>query len=224
MADLRKDFDERAEVYDKWIACLCPFYDEAMNALLHVLPKQVIFILELGCGTGNLSVRLLQKYSKANLTVVDVSPKMLAATRKKLEGFTQQISYREKNFTSFHSEYQYDTIVSSLAIHHLEPKEKEQLFTSVLKMLKPGGCFYLMDCVKGQSRELDMLYHEKWLEHMRAHTVPNKEISEALRRREEHDRCDSLPFQLGILKKAGFVDCDVVFKIYGIAVFGGQKY
>ena len=95
MSELKKSFDERALQYDQWIYKICPFYEEGFDALINVLPERANFLLELGCGTGNLSLRLMKKYPKANFTVVDLSKNMLEVTRNKLKNYEGQIHFIE---------------------------------------------------------------------------------------------------------------------------------
>jgi len=224
MNDLKKSFNERAYQYDQWIQGICPYYEDALKALIYVLPARAHFILELGCGTGNLSVRLLEKYPHAQLTVVDISPIMLEVTKQKVKKYENQVSFVEKHFESFQSKYRFDIIVSSLAIHHVDTKGKERLFDTVFKMLEANGYFYIVDSVYGASKEIERINHQVWIDYMKSHDVPDNEIQNALQRREEHDKCDPLFLQLGLLKKAGFVAIDVIWKYYGIAVFGARKY
>lgn len=224
MSDLRNSFNERAHQYDEWIKGICPYYDDALNALIGVLPERAHFILELGCGTGNVSMRVFEKYPQAQLTVVDLSPAMLEIARQKLNPYEGHVQYREGNFDSFQSPHQFDIIISSLAIHHLDTKGKERLFDTAFNMLDGNGSFYLVDYVHGASREIEHMNHTMWIEHMKNHNVPDDEIQDALQRRQDHDKCDALFLQLDMLKKIGFVAIDVIWKYYGIAVFGARKY
>jgi len=224
MSDIKKSFDERAHEYDQLIECICPYYGEAFEALKSVLPEKAHFILELGCGTGNLSTQLLDRYKSAQLTVVDVSSNMLDVTHSKLSTYKNTIMYIEKEFSTFSSDYKFDIIVSSLAIHHLDAKEKERLFDTLLTLLNSGGYFYMMDSMRGNSDALEKIYHQRWVAYMRDHALAENEITKALERRRDHDKCDPLPMQLQLLKKSGFVDIDVIFKRDSIAVFGGRKY
>ncbi len=224
MSDLQKSFNERAPIYDKWVHGICPHYEEALDALSNALVPSASFVLELGCGTGILSLRMLRKYPKAQLTVVDISPAMLEVSRGKLKEYKDRINFIEKDFNSFDSKYRFDIIVSSLAVHHLDRKNKERLFETAFSMLEPRGCFYLFDCVQGASRDIENLNHKVWMEYMRSQGVPENEIGYALERQKNHDIRDTLFLQFELFKKIGFVDIDVIWKYYGIAVFGARKY
>jgi tRNA (cmo5U34)-methyltransferase len=44
----------------------------------------------------------------------------------------------------------YDLVVSALAVHHLDAKQKQDLFRRVHEALRPGGRFVLGDVVVGE--------------------------------------------------------------------------
>jgi len=70
--------------YDSFIRRAVPRYEEMSERLVDYLPPGATRILELGCGTGNLSLRLAERYPDACLTLVDASPEMIAATRDRM--------------------------------------------------------------------------------------------------------------------------------------------
>jgi putative AdoMet-dependent methyltransferase len=114
-------------------------YDAVLNWVAeksHTTPDSVV--LDLGCGTGNLSLRL--KAFK-RLVCVDISEKMLAVAQQKLVGrkgveFVQAdlLGYFEREDVP-----QFDAVVSTYAIHHLTEDEKAVLFRKIDGVLKPGG-------------------------------------------------------------------------------------
>src|SRR5262245_39948764 len=58
-------FGAMIESYDSLIKRAVPRYEEMTQRLLEYLPPQAHKVLELGCGTGNLSLRLAAKYPQA---------------------------------------------------------------------------------------------------------------------------------------------------------------
>jgi len=72
------------ESYDSLIRRAVPRYDEIIERLIAYLPPRANRVLELGCGTGNLTLALSARYSTASLTLVDASPEMLSVTRQRL--------------------------------------------------------------------------------------------------------------------------------------------
>src|SRR6188474_3475606 len=71
-------FGSMVESYDSLIHRAVPRYDEMIARLLDYLPPSAQRVLELGCGTGNLSLRLAESLPRAELTLVDGSAEMIA--------------------------------------------------------------------------------------------------------------------------------------------------
>ena len=76
-------FGAMAERYDDLIRRAVPRYDELSDRLIEYLPDAAR-ILELGCGTGRLSLALAARFPHATLTCVDASPEMVEITRSRL--------------------------------------------------------------------------------------------------------------------------------------------
>jgi len=224
MNHLRKSFDDKADEYDVWIDSVCPFYREALGSLVGHIPENTRYVLDLGAGTGNVSQAILARYPKTVVTLVDLSSEMLSRAEEKLLAYKERTLFVEKEISSFTSHYSYDVVVASLSVHHLEKKQKERLFETVLKLLVPGGYFFLLEQVVGASTHLEQVNHKAWLTYMQEHGLSQVKIDEVLARKKEHDHCETLFDQLLLLRKVGFVGIDVLFRENSIAVFGGQKY
>ncbi|NEQ36885.1 MAG: class I SAM-dependent methyltransferase [Okeania sp. SIO3I5] len=71
---VKKAFDSVAMQYDKLIRLWVPWYDELTQITINNLACKTNSpcILDLGCGTGNLSSAILDRYPKAKIHVVDV--------------------------------------------------------------------------------------------------------------------------------------------------------
>ena len=117
--------------YDGW----CDYLEESF-ARMKVQPK---LVLELGCGTGNLTVRLANKgYSMIGL---DNSSDMLSVALEKSQGL--DILYLLQDMTQFELYGTVDAVVCSLdCLNYLtEEGMLEQCFSLVSLYLNPGGVF-----------------------------------------------------------------------------------
>lgn len=225
MKDLNKDFfNQIVSEYDDLIKKHVPFYADIFWTIFRYLPKDFNpkHILELGCGTGNLTKLLHEKYPDAKITAVDAASEMLKTTEERLKGADLRLieSYFEK--LDF-KENSFDLIISNLAIHHLVDNEKQNIFNQIKKWLKPGGLFVLADVVRAVS---DKIYEEDWIifkeDNLKAGMSP-----ENLAKLVEHSRtCDhyaTVPDLLVWLKKAGFKNSDVLWRCSFWAVFQAEK-
>jgi len=94
-------------------------------------------VLDLGSGTGNLSVRIMECNK---LVCVDVSEKMSEIARPKLVHLSD-VQFVHADVLEFFDQNNetYDAILSTYTIHHLLEDEKQLFFEQVWDALNPGG-------------------------------------------------------------------------------------
>jgi len=94
-------------------------------------------ILELGSGTGNLTLRLTPG---AAVTCVDVSQEMQLLAQEKLPA-ERKVTYVQEDILAFFDQPRepFEAIVSTYTIHHLTEEEKALLFEKIAAALEPGG-------------------------------------------------------------------------------------
>jgi SAM-dependent methyltransferase len=102
-------------------------------------------ILELGTGTGETARRLLERHPSASLVGVDESEGMLAAAREALP--SGRVELRLGRIQDTLPDGPFDLVASALCVHHLDGREKADLFERVHAVLAPGGRFALADLV-----------------------------------------------------------------------------
>ena len=135
---------------------LLPLYDPLQRLLgfesIHrqlvdqadIRPK--LRVIEIGCGTGNLSILIKRHHPQAKVVGLDPDPKALARARRKAErealsvqldrGFAEELPYPDASF---------DRVFSAFMFHHLESDEKEKTLQEARRVLKPSGSLHLVD-------------------------------------------------------------------------------
>src|ERR1051325_4609388 len=73
-------FGGMVDRYDSLIRRAVPRYDEMTSRLLEYMPASAAQVLELGCGTGNLTLGLLRRYPQARVVTVDAAEEMAGVT------------------------------------------------------------------------------------------------------------------------------------------------
>ncbi len=221
--------------FDSGIRRLLPKYDEMLDVLVGCIASSNQRILELGCGTGELSLKVLECYPYAEIVAVDYSPRMLDFARAKIgaAGYESRWTGIELDFGEWANNPnfsgwgdKFNACISSLAIHHLEDEMKLKLFQRIRESLNAGGCFWNADPVLAESAAIKDIYQaarEDWalsqgetLAQVRASVGTSVSYGYS-----NPDRLATLEAQLEMLTKAGFETVAVPWKYYGMAVFGG---
>ena len=101
-------------------------------------------VLDLGCGTGELLFKLVQKYpATAELVGIDISEEMLKRAKSKLDSFkTVSLHVGNVEKIAYPDEY-FDLIVSVGVMHYV--RNPKSMITEALRVLKHGGRFLLID-------------------------------------------------------------------------------
>jgi ubiquinone/menaquinone biosynthesis C-methylase UbiE len=102
-------------------------------------------ILEIGCGTGNLTVRAKRSQPGADVVGSDPDPRALDRARRKAAGlagirfdhaYAQRLPYADGEF---------DRVLSSMMLHHLDAEAKPDAAAEIFRVLRPGGRLHLVD-------------------------------------------------------------------------------
>lgn len=221
--------------FDKSIRQLLPRYDEMLEVITRCVPFTSSRVLELGFGTGELSLKILRRCPNAQVIALDYSPRMLEFTQNKIiaSGYQQRWTGIEADFGDWANNPEklginggFDACVSSLAIHHLSDDMKLKLFQSIRKSLNPQGCFWNADPILSESPALAEVYktaRDDWATQQGISlTEVRQRISSSISYGfSSQDQPATLETHLQMLTKAGFGTVAVPWKFYRLAVFGG---
>lgn len=220
-------FAERVAEYDSLIGRGHPCYREMLDQLSGMLPEAAEDVLELGCGTGSLTMMLANRYPASRLTVVDGAAEMVDLTRARLVDVHPETASTARFVASAFEdlgldEAAYDLVTSNMALHHIV--DKQPFYESIRDALRPGGSFVLGDELVVNDAERQDRYWQWWLEFARRDGgLIETEIAEIIEHMEAFDRYETLPRQLEMLTNAGFTDVDCVWRFLNYGVFVGTR-
>jgi SAM-dependent methyltransferase len=113
------------------------------DALAALLPASFV-ALDLGCGPGSISQRLLGRFPEARAIAADIDPVMLALGRGALGTVDGRLRWVDVDLASPDwlealGETQVDAVLSSTALHWLTPEPLTRLYHDLGRLLRPGG-------------------------------------------------------------------------------------
>lgn len=137
-------FDEQAPIYDEGMQgdharALYPCILEEARRAMEGIP--VPSVLDVGCGTGMLSERLLGAFPSCRLTGVDLSPAMVERARVRLAG-RAEVREADAERLPFH-DGAFDLVVCNDSFHHY-PDPDRAVF-QMWRVLRKGGALVLGD-------------------------------------------------------------------------------
>lgn len=146
----RARFSAAAATYDARAGVQAAAADRLVVELLAGIPAPRR-ILEVGCGTGQLTARILGRFPTASVDALDVAPGMVAEARRKI-GDRDGLRWIVEDARRFEPGILYDLIVSSATLHWLEPLRESTVHLGGL--LEDGGRLAAAIMLDGTLREL----------------------------------------------------------------------
>jgi tRNA (cmo5U34)-methyltransferase len=217
----RQVFDATASTYDRDRSRLIPGCDAFYRWAIDLIPSRAKTILDLGAGSGLLTVLIRDRFPGAHIHLIDFSEPMLKLARERLAEDCS-LSFHQADYVAERWPGELCAVVSSLSIHHLDDEGKRAVFQKAHAALKPNGVFINADQVAGPTPELDERYKAWWLAQVRALGATEEQIEDSLHRQRE-DRCSPVGDQLAWMREAGFGDVDCWHKEGRFAVMSGTR-
>lgn len=181
--------------------------------------------LDIGCGAGNYTLKLLQRLPELAVTLIDLSAPMLerAVTRigevtsqpiTTLQGDIRDIEFEAESF---------DIIMAAAVFHHLRGDDEwRSVFAKCYAALKPGGSIWISDLIEHDSPVVQAVMWQRYGDYL------TQLKGEAYRETvygyiAQEDTPRPLMWQLHLLKEAGFKTVEILHKNSVFAAFGAIK-
>jgi tRNA (cmo5U34)-methyltransferase len=182
-------------------------------------------LLDVGCGAGNYSLKILERLPNLDVTLIDLSRPMLDRALERVGRATSgkvtilQGDVRELQI----GEGQFDIICAAAVLHHLrETEEWHRVFTKFYDSLRAGGSLWISDLIEHSDPRVQALMWERYgayLSQLKDDAYRDHVFSYIAR----EDSPRPLMFQLDLLRKVGFAGVEILHKNSCFAAFGALK-
>ena len=182
-------------------------------------------LLDVGCGAGNYSLKMIAKLPGLNCTLIDLSKPMLDKAFERVTAETDkevkiiQGDIREIDLPKDH----FDIILAGAVLHHLrEDADWEFVFSKLFSVLKKGGCLMISDLVTQDIKIINDYFWERYgdyLEKLGGKEYRNRVLDYV----EKEDSPRSLNYQMDLMKRVGFKNVEVLHKNICFAAYAGIK-
>lgn len=243
--ELLKNWDEQQSAY-------IAHREERYNATLDVLAMsygEEFHVVDLACGPGSFSLRLLNRFPAVRVTAIDLDPLLLTLAKEALSEYKDRIQFFSGDiatadcFTVITDKPQ--AVVSSTAIHWLLPEQQVALYRNIFNLLDEHGLFMNADhqrfdnhnpCQERIARLHDQETQKKaWAAGVQdwdtwfASATRHHQLADVMDARTAifKDRPTPLPttveFQLAALRQAGFTETGTIWQLLDDYVVAGWK-
>jgi tRNA (cmo5U34)-methyltransferase len=182
-------------------------------------------LLDIGCGAGNYTLKMLSKISNLNCTLNDLSMPMLERAQQRVAPQTNgKVSIIQEDMRNLNlTDESFDIVLAAATFHHLrDDADWEHVFSKLYKALRPGGSIWISDLIIHDTAPLEKLFHQRYSDYL--DTLGGPEYRRKVLDYIEHeDTPRSVNFQMDLLRKVGFKSVEILHKNSYFAAFGAIK-
>lgn len=221
---MEDQFNLVSKEYDAKRRCFIPCFDDFYAGATDFICSNIVApktILDLGAGTGLLTMYWAKKYPNAEYVLVDLADKMLDVAKLRFKEMNN-VHYVVADYAKSLPNGKFDAIISALSIHHLENEEKENLFKSIYESLPENGLFVNYDQFSAGSSLMDSWYNNSW-EKIIYHGDLSDEDLTRWQERKKFDRECSIEEEVAMLKKVHFSEVKNIYSCRKFSVVVSVK-
>ncbi|MFZ2470672.1 MAG: class I SAM-dependent methyltransferase [Methanothrix sp.] len=232
-------YDRHAQAYDLYQSAVVPAYQEMLDlvagACRRYLPQEAK-IIDLGCGTGNAALAVLQKIPSARIYLLDGSGRMVKVAEEKITSTHPEAILGCKVADLAGSDWDdgiesdgpdggkgYDAIVSTLVLEHLPFDRYQEAIAKCYSHLKPGGWLLAAEGYSEKGSDMQPWFFEEMEQRRKAIDPELSDFVARLRdENETHYYCSKAEKEEW-WRQAGFAQVNVLWQYLCIALMAGRK-
>ena len=228
-------YDGHSNDYDVYQSAVVPQYQEMLDmvalACSRYLSKSIShtkIIIDLGCGTGNASIAVLEKVP-AKIFLVDGSSKMLNIA---LDKITSRFPFAVKgnrvadlSSSDWNKDLtlgEYDAIVSTLVLEHLPFNKYREVLEKCYRLLAPGGWLIVVEGYQEEDSDTLEWFSQQMEERRKRLDSRMSSFVAKLRDQKEIHYYSSKRQKENCWRKAGFERVNVLWQYLCIALMVGR--
>src|SRR3954452_2080769 len=146
------DWQAWQESWDRQQECYIPDREERFRVMLDMveaLAGTAPRVLDLACGTGSITARLLRRFPDATSTGIDLDPALLAIARGTFEGDDRvtfvEADLKDPDWPARLPYGTYDAVLTATALHWLHSAPLAALYGRIAGLVRRGGVFMNAD-------------------------------------------------------------------------------
>lgn len=181
--------------------------------------------LDIGCGAGNLTLKLGTLCHGFDADLLDLSGNMLTRAKERVSAASKgtvrtfQGDFRETDLDP----ESYDVILAAAVLHHLRGDDDwQKAFAKIFSLCKKGGSVWISDLVSHEDPEVEKIMRARYAQYL-TNLGGAEYCKKVLEYVEREDSPRPLTYQLELLKSSGFDRVEVLHKNSCFAAFGAYK-
>lgn len=182
-------------------------------------------VLDVGCGAGNNTLKLLSMMKPLDCDMVDLSQPMLERAKQRISAVNagRVRTFQEDIRTVDLPEGHYDIIIASMVLHHLrDDKDWESVFEKLYRLTAPGGSIWIADFVFQENPSVqDIMWQRygRYLENLGGAAYRERVFAYI----DKEDTPRPVTYQLDMLRKVGYSQIEILHKNSCFVAFGAIK-
>jgi tRNA (cmo5U34)-methyltransferase len=187
--------------------------------------RKIRRVLDIGCGAGNNTLKLLNQTSPFDCDLIDLSLPMLEKARERISDLNSgEVRVFQGDFRTIDlPEQGYDIILAAAVLHHLrDDRDWESAFQKIYQLTAIGGSVWITDLVSHETEPVQTMMWKRYGEYL--HSLGGEEYrNKVFDYINKEDSPRPVTFQLELLRKVGFAHIELLHKNSCFCAFGAIK-
>lgn len=228
--EIRARFDGDVERFSRLETGQAAMIDAAL--VLDLLPAAAAAamphartVLDVGCGAGNYTIKLMGHLPGLDCTLLDLSAPMLERARERVlaVGARRVETMQGDIRTAPLQDGCFDIILAAAVLHHLrEDADWETVFRRLHALLAPGGWLWIADFCIQDNAAVQSLMWTRYGDYLSA-LGGDSYRDDVFAYIEKEDTPRSALYQMDLMRRVGFTDLELLHKNSVHAAFGGRR-